>query len=125
MITEQASKAANKPAHSAISELAPANGYAADNRSRLERFLWRLYPQKAVEWPKQWRDDMDGLYIGTVVQLSFADRLRVLVSGRLRVTTTTVTEGKLGKHHTFSTASPEPPMWKSERHIGAAHSPRE
>ena len=101
-----------------------ASGYAAaDNRSLLEKLAWRMYPQKAVEWPKQWQEDMDGLYIGTVVQLSFIDRLRVLASGRLRVTTTTVTEGKLGKHHTFSMAVPEPPMWT--RHNNGSERPHE
>jgi len=105
-----------KPELTTQSALGAVSGYAANKMSWLERLKWRLYPQQAVEWPKECQDDMDGLYIGTVVELSFLDRLRVLASGRLRVVTTTVTEGKLGKHTTFSMASPEPPTWKSERY---------
>jgi hypothetical protein len=46
----------------------------------------------------------DALFIRTSVHVSWADRLRILIHGRMVVETETQTENEVGSHHTTSNA---------------------
>lgn len=64
----------------------------------LEKVGWKLFPAKHCDMPEPHHHLMmrDGLVCRTEVQLSILDRLRVLVSGRVRVETKTTTENQIG-----------------------------
>lgn len=51
----------------------------------------------------------DGLVNHTTIEFSFIDRLRILISGKVKVTTKTATEGVIGVHVTASSVSVQPP----------------
>lgn len=53
----------------------------------------------------------DCLVSRTVAHLSFVDRLKVLISGKIEVTTNTATEHVIGKTFTNSGVSVRPPGW--------------
>jgi len=84
---------------------------APENRPRWRATLSRLWPWTHLHvgdlpWWAQ-----DAIYCDHRVSLSFADRLRVLVSGRLRVRSQTLTENKPGRVETISLAHPLAPAW--------------
>lgn len=67
--------------------------YAADNRPLWKRWLSRLFPQQYLPIP----EDLEGfaasyMVTGVVAHLDWKDRLRVLVSGNLRVEIQTKTD---------------------------------
>lgn len=85
--------------------------YALDERPLWKRWLLKIWP-----WTHQEVGDLptwaqDAIYCENRVELSFADRLRVLVSGRVRVRSQTLTENKPGRVETVSLAHPLPPSW--------------
>lgn len=75
-----------------------------------ERLGWRLFPQHHFDSP-----EMDGahdcFHCTTVVELSFLDRLRALISGKIKVTTKTATEFQIGKSVTASGVNVSPPKF--------------
>lgn len=79
---------------------------------------WRN--QFARMWPSQYHNvpDLptwakDAIYCETVVDLSFADRIRVLLSGRLCVRSRTLTETRPGRVQSSSLGYPLPPKFLS------------
>lgn len=92
----------------------PTGNFAAmlkDTRPWWKRVLCRLWPWKHLEvgdlpaWAK------DAIYVENRVELSFLDRLRVLVSGRLRVRSRTLTEVPPCRCESTGMAHPLPPTW--------------
>jgi len=85
--------------------------YTPIHQSSLKRLLLKLWPWhhqyvgKLPDWAK------DAIYVENQVSLSFADRLRVLASGRFRVRSQTLTEEKPGRVESSSIAHPLPPSW--------------
>lgn len=75
-----------------------------------ERIGWRLFPAQHCDVPdKPGMHDM--IVSETKTELSFADRLRVLVSGRVRTVTKTATACLIGDHETSAVFCVEPPTW--------------
>jgi hypothetical protein len=77
---------------------------------------WKIPLLKIWPWQHQDLADLppwakDALYVENRVELSFADRLRVLLSGRLRVRSRTLTENVPGRVVSDSIAHPLPPKW--------------
>ncbi len=82
-----------------------------DPRAWWQRAISRLWP-----WTHLHVGDLppwaqDAIYCDHRVSLSFADRLRVLFSGRLRLRSQTLTEHKPGRVETVSLAHPLAPVW--------------
>lgn len=68
-----------------------------------DRIRWRLFPSKhcfAPEAPASWKDCVT---VHSTTKLSWADRLRVLITGVVCVTCRTVTENEVGGTRTSST----------------------
>lgn len=75
-----------------------------------DRLRCRMFPRKdhLLEWPDlHGHPTADFLSIRTTVHLSFADRLRVLISGKMIVSTKTTTQFVIGENKTNSVAFPE------------------
>lgn len=76
-----------------------------------QRLGARLFPRKHQDikdlppWAKE------AIYCDAVITLSFVDRLRVLVSGRLRCRTRTITQKKPGRVDSDGFSHPLPPKW--------------
>lgn len=89
----------------------PTVGYfAPDARPWWRRLLSRLFPSRLPPY----LDDVDGMapgYIAThvVAHLDWADRLRVLASGRVHVATSTRTDVTVNKMYSESTVWVEAP----------------
>lgn len=86
--------------------MAMYQAYRPTWRDHLRR---RLFPYRHCELPDAPAQYVDCMTIRTVVVLRFIDRLRILLSGKLEVTTRTVTENKIGEHITASECYPMPP----------------
>lgn len=84
--------------------------YAPDTRSSWEKLLDRMFPSQLCETPEAPADFKDVLFNKTVVVLPLADRIRVLLSGKLAVSSRTVTENTVGRAITNSVAYPLRPM---------------
>ena len=74
-----------------------------------ERLRFRLFPSRHCELPEAPAHYADCVVVTTTAVLSWADRLRVLISGRLTVQTRTVTENVVGDCRTSSVAFPSLP----------------
>lgn len=89
-----------------------SNFYAPDSRPWWRRALSKLFPARAVpEFP----DDLGGAAPGHLctevdVRLDWLDRLRVLVSGRLRVVTHTQTDVLVFQSRAASAVWVDPPF---------------
>jgi hypothetical protein len=94
-------------------------GYAQEYVPQFwEKVGWRLFPQRHTEAPDATAAGIqakDCLTIRTEVHLSWLDRIRVIVSGRLRVESKTITENRLGGLSTNSGASVRPPKFLERR----------
>lgn len=77
-------------------------------RDRVRR---RLFPRKHCFAPEAPGRFKDCITIHTVCVLCFWDRLRILATGRLEVTTRTATENEIGEHVTASECSALPPAF--------------
>jgi hypothetical protein len=71
-----------------------------------ERIRFRAFPTRHCELPSAPTTFQDCVVVTTVASLSFVDRLRVLVSGKVTVQTKTVTEHIVGGTATSSVAYP-------------------
>lgn len=69
-----------------------------------ERFRTRLFPERHISNPEM--EHRDIFVCRTSVRLSFTDRLRVLITGKVMVETRTATENEIGAHRTKSVAYP-------------------
>jgi predicted anti-sigma-YlaC factor YlaD len=72
--------------------------YAQDTRNWRQRMMSRLFPARHLEPP----DDAEGFAAGSMrtevyIRMDIWDRLRALVSGRLRVTVLSQTDVAIGK----------------------------
>jgi hypothetical protein len=75
-----------------------------------DKLRGKCFPRKdhLLEWPDlQGYPTADFLSIRTTTHLSFIDRLRVLVSGKLVVSTKTTTQFVIGENKTASVAFPD------------------
>lgn len=77
-------------------------------RDKLRCKLFPATPCYVPDAPDDPPEFRDALICRVTVELSFIDRLRVLVSGRLSVETKTITENRIGRHQTASSAYPLP-----------------
>ena len=78
--------------------------------TRLERLGWYLFPNTLCDMPDK-PGMRDCLVTRTKVELSFVDRLRVLVSGRIQVETKTATKNVVGAQETNAAFVVKPPAW--------------
>lgn len=76
--------------------------------TRRERLGWRLFPSRHCDMPKG-MGFRDGIITEVTVGLSFADRVRALFSGRIRVVSKTATGNLVGHYETNAVAHVEPP----------------
>lgn len=76
----------------------------------LHRIQRRLFPVRWCELPNA-AIEGDGLRIETTVELSMADRIRALLTGRLRFCSKTATEHYVGKNETVASFHVLPPKW--------------
>ncbi len=78
--------------------------------TRLERLGWRFFPSRHCDIPDK-VGMHDAVITVTKAELSFADRLRVLISGRVEVQSKTATENLVGSHETNAVFIVRPPTW--------------
>ncbi len=81
-----------------MSEMHSGGYYAPDTRNWWQRLLARLFPARLVQLP----DDAEGFAPGYLrsevhMRLDLRDRLRTLVSGKLRVVVVTQTDAHVEK----------------------------
>lgn len=67
-----------------------------------DKLRFKLFPVRNCELPPAPHSHLDVLTVNTVVKLPFVDRIRLLVSGEMRVDTKTVTQNEIGEHVTGS-----------------------
>lgn len=89
---------------------------AIDRRGVLRRFVDRLFPYNHLDAP----DDLEGyapsyMVTDTYSYLDWKDRLRVLVSGKLRLKTQTKTDVIVTKMVSTSALTVLPPYYHMER----------
>jgi hypothetical protein len=75
-----------------------------------EKLGWKLFPSHHIDLPEM-PNRKDGLICHVTVQLSWLDRLRMLISGKLEVTAKTATENVIGANVTATGVSVIPPTW--------------
>lgn len=80
-----------------------------------DRLRWRLFPARHCDVPPAPAAFKDCLNCVTEVQLSWRDRLRVFLTGRLVVQARIVTEEKIGRTATNSSAHVLPWKWMERR----------
>ena len=85
------------------------NFYAETPWTWRERLRFRLFPSRYCELPVAPATYADVVVVKTVVVLSFTDRLRTLLSGRVTVETRTVCENVVGATITSSVGYPSLP----------------
>lgn len=76
-----------------------------------DRFRERFFPAAYCELPEAPATHRDVLVVRVFTHLSWLDRLRVLLTGRIRVESKTVTEHVIGDHRTCSVFMALPPRW--------------
>ena len=87
-----------------MSDMHSGGYYAPDTRNWWQRLLARLFPAKLVDLP----EDADGFAPGYTrtdvhIHLDLRDRLRTLVSGKLRVVVVSQTDETVAKMRSDST----------------------
>lgn len=82
------------------------NGYMTIKLTPMRRVLRWLFPSRPLPYEDAPDWSKDGMYIVTYTHLSFVDRLRVLVGGKLRVETRTWCEHAPGRVETACVAEP-------------------
>lgn len=75
-----------------------------------EKLGWKIFPNTYVDSPEL-PEMKDVIVSYTRVNLSFIDRLRVLISGKIEITTKTATENIIGAVKTNCGSSVRPPWW--------------
>ena len=75
----------------------------------MEKIGWKLFPSKIPDDPDPESKARDMIVTRTTINFSFADRLRILVSGRVEVESRTATENEIGGHRTTACSSVRPP----------------
>ncbi len=79
----------------------PTNTCSVEVKLTLRQRIGRkLFPSRHVDWPDM-THNKDGICTNTHAELSFKDRIRVLISGRLTVVNRTGCENGVG--HTVTT----------------------
>lgn len=71
----------------------------------------KLFPPQHCDVPEAPAHFRDALVCRVVSELSWLDRLRVLVTGRIQVESKTITEHAIGCHKTQSVFMALPPKW--------------
>lgn len=77
-----------------------------------ERIGWRFFPSRHCDIPDK-PGMRDCVVTRTTTDLSFLDRVRVLISGRIEVQSKTATENVIGDHATNAEFCVRPPSWLS------------
>lgn len=75
-----------------------------------EKIGWKLFPRQHFDSPEM-VGAHDCLHCHVVASFSFLDRLRILISGEVKITTKTATEHLIGKHKTLSGVEVLPPKF--------------
>lgn len=78
---------------------------------RLEKLGWRLFPHRHCEAPELPGPCRDCSITRVTVCLSFIDRIRLLLTGRLLVEVKTSTEHEIGESATTSAAYVDAPKF--------------
>lgn len=76
-----------------------------------DKLRCRLFPPQHCDLPEAPATHKDVLVCRVTSELSMLDRLRVLITGRIRVESRTVTENVIGNHKTKSVFAALPPKW--------------
>lgn len=76
-----------------------------------DKLRCKLFPPQHCDLPEAPALFQDVLVCRVTSELSMLDRLRVLITGRIRVESRTVTENMMGSHRTKSIFSALPPKW--------------
>lgn len=75
-----------------------------------EKIGWKLFPSNHIDSPRL-DNAHDCLHCHVVASFSFLDRLRILISGEVKVTVKTATENLLGAHETATGVEVLPPKY--------------
>lgn len=75
-----------------------------------EKLGWKLFPAQHFDSPEM-QGAHDCLNCHVVASFSLLDRLRILVSGEIKVTTKSATENLIGKHETAGGVQVLPPKF--------------
>lgn len=94
----------------AVAEM--TNNFAMPMRRRTWRgwLRYRLFGQRHCHLPPapgHWKDSM---FTEVYTYLGFLDRLRILISGRVKTTVKTITENEIGGHNTTGELNVMPPI---------------
>lgn len=74
-----------------------------------DRVKWVLFKRTVPDYPDLPEGFKDGITTNQSVELSFIDRIKVLLTGRFSVRTLTFTENVIGKHQNgYTTFNVEP-----------------
>lgn len=77
-----------------------------------QRLAWRFFPSEWVELPDRPPAAFkatDVVHLEMVTEFSFLDRLRILVSGRVKTSARMITENTVGGAETHAVTFPLPP----------------
>jgi hypothetical protein len=83
---------------------------AKDTPTRWQKFVRRCFPYYAPEWPPHLFKYTDGVRHEIVATISWRDRIRILLSGRIEVQVLTGTENKIGANESASRVNVLPPV---------------
>lgn len=81
------------------------------------RLRLKLFPPNYPDCPRAPENYKDVLHQNSVVELSFLDRIRILISGRIAIKSQTVTENLIGKCTGKVTVFVLPPEWADSRDL--------
>lgn len=98
-----------EPAHPA-----PENCAMCYQPQRREQLGWKLFPQRHLDLPEM-KGAKDVLVCYVDAELSFLDRIRILISGRARVSVKAATENVIGNCTSASMFCVKPPTWLDRR----------
>lgn len=82
-----------------------------------EKLGWKLFPPTHAEMPEApiggegWPEARDCLVVRVTINVSWPDRIRLLISGRAIVESKSITEGIIGCNKTNSAAYVLPPQF--------------
>lgn len=77
----------------------------------LDKLRRKLFPYRHCQLPEASAEWKDCMTVHTTCVLSFTDRIRAMLTGRIEVTSRTVTENEIGSHTTASEVYVRPPAF--------------
>lgn len=109
--TPETSGAATREGAVNSKERAPDMASLRTRRTWKDKLRCKLFPPQHCDLPHAPPTHKDVLVCRVTVELDMLDRLRVLIAGRIRVESRTVTANLIGDHKTKSIFVALPPTW--------------